>query len=79
MIPNAQVTVTQTSTGLTRSASTGGEGNYTFTSLPVGPYKITVTKEGFNAYIQEGIVLQVGSNPLIRRNPQTRLDTTNKS
>jgi hypothetical protein len=65
VIPGAQVTVTQTSTGLSRSASTGGEGNYTLTSLPVGPYKITVTKDGFNSYIQEGIVLQVGSNPLI--------------
>ena len=65
VIPGAQVTVTQTSTGLSRSASTGAEGNYTLTSLPVGPYKITVTKDGFNSYIQEGIVLQVGSNPLI--------------
>src|SRR5215469_12965840 len=64
VIPNAQVTVTQTSTGMTRSVQTGPEGDYTILSLPVGPYRITVTKDGFSSYVQEGIVLQVASNPV---------------
>lgn len=65
VIPNAQVTITQISTGMTRSVQTGPEGDYTILSLPVGPYRITITKEGFSSYVQEGVVLQVASNPVI--------------
>src|ERR1700688_797952 len=64
-IPNARVTVTQTSTGMTRSVQTGSDGEYTILSLPIGPYKIAITKGGFSSYVQEGIVLQVASNPTI--------------
>ena len=65
VVPGAQVTVTQTATGLTRSVHTGADGAYTLPSLPVGPYKFTVTKEGFNTFVQSGIVLQVDSNPVV--------------
>src|SRR5208283_2845070 len=33
--------------------------------LPVGPYVVEVSKEGFSKYVQSGIVLQVDSNPTI--------------
>jgi len=33
--------------------------------LPIGPYQLTVTKEGFSRYVQSGIVLQVDVNPTI--------------
>jgi len=35
------------------------------TNLPVGPYQLEVTKEGFTKYVQSGIVLQVASTPTI--------------
>ena len=63
---DAQVTATQTSTGMIRSGCRQGpRSDYTILSLPVGPYKITVTKNGFSSYVQDGIVLQVASNPVI--------------
>jgi len=65
LIAGAQVTVTQTSTGLTRTAQTGSDGSYILPSLPVGPYRLNITKEGFNAYSQSGIILPVDSNPII--------------
>ncbi|PWU05072.1 MAG: TonB-dependent receptor [Terriglobia bacterium] len=61
----AEVKVTQTDTGLVRSVSTGVDGSYILPNLPVGPYHLQVTKAGFNAYVQTGIVLQVNTNPVI--------------
>ena len=34
-------------------------------SLPTGPYRIEVAKEGFSRAIQSGVVLQVSADPLI--------------
>jgi hypothetical protein len=65
VLPAAQVTVTQTDTGLTRTAQSGPDGVYLLPSLPVGPYKLEVKKEGFGTYSQSGIVLQVGGSPTI--------------
>ncbi len=64
-VPGAEVKVTQTATGNVRTAVTGANGGYVFTELPVGPYQLEVTKEGFSKYTQSGIVLQVASNPTI--------------
>jgi hypothetical protein len=65
VVPAAQVTVNQTATGLTRSVQTAADGSYILPSLPVGPYRFTVTKDGFNTFVQSGIVLQVDTNPVI--------------
>ena len=62
-IPGAEVTVTKTDTGMTRTAFTGPDGTYTFPNLPVGPYQLKVVLQGFNTYVRDGIVLQVSSNP----------------
>src|SRR6266581_523207 len=59
VVPGAHVTATQTDTGLTRTAESGTDGVYQVPSLPVGPYKLEVKKEGFSSYNQSGIVLQV--------------------
>ena len=64
-VPAAQVMVTQTDTGVTRTTATGASGNYSLPSLPVGPYRMEVKKEGFSTYVQSGIVLQVDTAPTI--------------
>ncbi len=64
-VPAAEIKVTQTATGLVRSVMTAADGRYVLTDLPVGPYQIEVSKEGFSKYVQSGIVLQVGSNPTL--------------
>jgi hypothetical protein len=61
----AEVRGTQTATGLVRSVTTGTDGAYILQNLPIGPYMIEVTKEGFSKYVQSGIVLNVDSNPTI--------------
>ena len=62
-IPGAEVKATQTDTGLSRTTTTGADGGFVLTNLPLGPYQVEVTKEGFTKYIQSGIVLQVNSDP----------------
>ena len=64
-IADAQVKATQIDTNLTRTAVTNTEGNYILPSLPIGPYKMEVVKQGFSTYVQSGIVLQVNTNPVI--------------
>ena len=60
VLPGASVTATQTSTGAKRTVVTGSNGEYIFTSLPIGPYKLAATMPGFNAFEQTGITLNVG-------------------
>lgn len=64
-LPGVTVTVTQTATGLTRTAVTGGAGSYTIPNLPVGPYRLDAVLQGFRTYRRDGIVLQVSSNPAV--------------
>ncbi|MBZ5579865.1 MAG: TonB-dependent receptor [Acidobacteriia bacterium] len=64
-VPEAQVTVTQTDTGVTRSAISAASGAYSLPSLPIGPYRMEVKKQGFATFVQNGIVLQVDTAPTI--------------
>ena len=50
-VPNAQVTVTGEQTQFARQAVTGASGTYLFTELPVGSYKVTATKSGFQKQV----------------------------
>ena len=59
-IPNATVTIEQQGTGYKQTAKSSTTGEYTFPSLPVGAYTLTVDLPGFSTYVQHGIVLTVG-------------------
>ena len=65
VLPGATVTMTQTDTGTARTVVTDTNGSYILPNLPVGPYQLRVTLDGFNTYARDGIVLQVSSNPAI--------------
>ncbi len=64
-IPGATVKVIQTDTGLVRSEVTASDGAYVLPNLPIGPYRMEVTKEGFNTFVEPGIVLEVNTNPAV--------------
>jgi hypothetical protein len=61
VIPGAEIKVTQTATGASRSATSNEEGQYIFPTLPLGPYALEASRQGFTSYMQTGIVLQVDS------------------
>jgi hypothetical protein len=76
-VPGAAITVTQTDTGVTRTATSDASGVYSLPSLPLGPYRMEVKKEGFSAYVQSGIVLQVDSAPTI--DPQMKIGAVSET
>jgi len=59
VIPNAKITLTQTETNFTRTATTKGDGSYREEFLPIGPYKVTVAAAGFKTLQHAGVVLAV--------------------
>ena len=47
-VPDAQVTATQTDTAVSRAATSGSDGTYVLPNLPIGPYRLEVSKAGFS-------------------------------
>ena len=65
VLPGADVTATQTDTGLKRTTVTDANGSYTLPNMPVGPYRLDVNLPGFRSYVRTGVVLQVNDAPVI--------------
>jgi hypothetical protein len=59
VVPNAKVTLTETNTGVDRTATTNASGNYTYPNLPPGRYRVTVEMTGFKKEVRDGINLDV--------------------
>ena len=64
-VPGAAIKATQTATAAVRTVVSEADGGYVLPNLPIGPYTLEVTKDGFSTFLQSGIVLQVDSNPTI--------------
>src|SRR5215468_8761897 len=58
-VPDAIVTVTNSATGVTRSATTSAEGFYRISNLGPGTYSMKVEKVGFAISQREGVVLAI--------------------
>ncbi len=61
-LSGAQVKLTDTETQQAHPTTTDAQGHYALPNLPVGSYRLEVSSQGFKAFIQTGITLQVGSN-----------------
>ncbi len=48
VIPNATVTLLDEQTSYTRAAKTSADGTYSFVNLPIDPYTVTITADGFD-------------------------------
>ncbi len=60
-VPAAKVTLTNSETGTARSTVTDDAGIYSLPNVPVGPYALSVSANGFQGYVQKG-VLEVGNS-----------------
>src|SRR5436309_10623413 len=65
VLPGVTVTATQTDTRFTRTAVTDDTGAWVMPNLPIGPYRLEISLQGFRTYVRTGIVLQVNANPVI--------------
>ena len=58
-IPGASVTVTETGTNIGRTAPTNASGNYIFSNLKDGTYRVSVEMSGFRKVVREGVGVAV--------------------
>ena len=66
VVPNASVTVSNKSTGLTRTGSSGPRGEFLATFLPAGEYTISGQSSGFKRVNVASFILQVDQNATVR-------------
>jgi len=64
-IPNATLTIKNTATSATQTASSDEQGRYALLDLPIGNYDLTVSKTGFQNLARTGLVLTVGAAPVL--------------
>src|SRR5215475_8518094 len=74
-VPSATVTLTQTATGVARVSTTDRAGVYAMPNVPVGPYSLSVTAQGFSTFTQTG-VLEVGNS--ISIDPQMKVGSASE-
>lgn len=60
-VPGAKVAIVEVKTGIGRSTTTNQSGNYAFTNLDAGTYKVEVEQPGFRKAVREGIDVLVNS------------------
>ncbi len=66
-IPNVTVTLTSNDTNQARTTATGGDGQYKFTLIPPGSYKIRFSAAGFKTSEIGSVVLNVTESPTLDR------------
>lgn len=60
-IVTANVSITEQQTGIVHTARTNQSGNYNFTFLPPGEYRITVSAQGFQTHIIQDVHVPVNT------------------
>src|SRR5687767_4795531 len=65
VLPGTTVTAVQTDTGFTRTVVADESGAWVMPNVPIGPYRLEISLQGFRTHTQTGIVLQVNANPVI--------------
>lgn len=66
VVPGAKVVVVQTETNFTSDVQTKDDGFFRFSTLPLGPYTLRVSRDGFQGYEQTGLVLTVGQSATVQ-------------
>ena len=60
VVPGAELTLVNESTGIARTTHSDSVGHYAFTQLAPGPYRLTASLAGFETTVLSGLVLRVG-------------------
>ncbi len=75
-VPNAAITLTSVDTGLVLSATSDGSGNYTFSPIKIGNYKLSATAPGFSTTEQSNIHVDLQSRVEVNVKLNTGTATT---
>jgi outer membrane receptor protein involved in Fe transport len=60
-VPNANVSIKNTATGVERNVTTDSDGFYSAPNLLPGTYEVTISASGFSTVVQTGLTLTVGA------------------
>lgn len=77
VVSQANATILQEGTGVTRSTTTNPDGSFEFASLPVGKYTLQIERDGFKKYQAAGIDVTIGHYVVV--NPSLELGTGQQS
>jgi hypothetical protein len=66
VVPGAEVQIKHNATGVTQSGVSNAEGAFSFPSLPIGTYTVTVTLQGFKTFVANDVVLTSGAPADVR-------------
>jgi len=65
VVPGASVSVKNTGTNKEDSATTDDQGRFKIVNLEPGTYNVTINAQGFSAYTQERVIVEVGTTTSI--------------
>ena len=57
----ATITITETRTNISATTATNADGNYVFTNVKDGVYRIEATQKGFKKVVREGVIVDVNT------------------
>lgn len=77
VVPGANVTLSNSEVGFSRTVTTGSNGLYTLNLIPPGTYSLKVEKTGFNSFLQSNVVLAVGQSSSL--NAQLQVGNVNQT
>ena len=58
VVPGATLTLVEHQTNDTYTASTNGNGDYTFVALPIGVYTLTIGRSGYSTKVYSAVIVQ---------------------
>jgi Carboxypeptidase regulatory-like domain len=59
VIPKATIAITDESSGVTRSTTSGAAGFFSLVGVPVGTYDVKVSAQGFNSLLRKGVAVHI--------------------
>jgi hypothetical protein len=76
-VPSAKIEAVNTGTGVTKQTTTDDRGNYIFTDLQPGTYKVTISAPSFRTVVQQGATLD--ANVIRRLDAQLQVSTVEQT
>jgi hypothetical protein len=65
VVPGTKITARSVETGQSRTTTSGADGSYRLTALPVGGYEVRAEQSGFQTAVQNGLTLAISQEAVL--------------